>query len=94
MDGLAIAFRCEIAQADALSCKGIYMRMKALLGGLAAATLAAQPIAATASSRVAASVESENAMGGESSLLGLGVFIAVVAAFYLIASSDDEPVSA
>lgn len=75
------------------SAKGLYMRMKALLGGLAAATLVAQPIAATASSRVASSVEGENAMGGESSILGLGIFVAVVAAFYLIASSDDEPAS-
>lgn len=67
------------------------MRTKALLGGLAAATLAAQPIAATASSYAAAPVEGENAMGGEGSgLLGIGVFVAVVAAFYLIADSDDS----
>jgi hypothetical protein len=68
------------------------MRMKALLGGLAAAALAAQPISAAAVSR-AAPVEGENALGGEGGLVGLAIFAAVVAAFYFIASSDDEPAS-
>jgi hypothetical protein len=70
------------------------MRMKALLGGLAAAALAAQPISAAAISRAAPSTEGENAMGGDSGLLGIAVFVAVVAAFYLVASTDDDPVSA
>ena len=70
------------------------MRMKALLGGLAAAALAAQPISAAAVSRAAPAAEGENAMGGEGSFLGIAIFVAVVAAFYFVASSDDDPVSA
>lgn len=69
------------------------MRMKALFGGLAAAALMAQPISAATASRAASSVEGENALGGEGSFIGIAVFAAVVAAFYLIASSDDEPTS-
>ena len=72
------------------------MRIKALLGGFAAAALAAQPIAAAAVTRAAPSTEGENALGGENGgLLGIGIFIAVVAAFYFIAVQDnDEPISA
>ena len=71
------------------------MRMKALLGGLAAAALAAQPVAAAEMSRASAPAEGESAMGGEGGLIGLAVFVAVVAAFFFIASSDnDDPVSA
>jgi len=70
------------------------MRLKALLGGLAAATLAAQPLAATASFRAAAPSESENALGAESGLIGIAIFAAVVATFYVLAESNDEPVSA
>lgn len=71
------------------------MRMKALLGGLAAAALAAQPISAAAVARAAPATEGESALGGDGSLLGIGVFVALVAAFFLIAVSDnDEPISA
>lgn len=73
------------------------MRMKALLGGIAAATLAAQPVAAAAVSRDAPSTEGASALGGDGDggLIGILVFAAIVAAFYFIAQSDnDEPVSA
>lgn len=73
------------------------MRIKALFGGLAAAALAAQPISAAAVSRSAPSGDGESALGGESGLLGVLVFAALVGGFYLIGSSDDnddEPVSA
>lgn len=75
------------------------MRIKALFGGLVAATLAAQPISAAAVTRAAPSTEGANALGdGESgAFIGIAVFAALVAAFYFIASEDDgndDPVSA
>lgn len=72
------------------------MRMKALLGGFAAAALAAQPISAAAVSRAAAPSESESELGGSGALLGILVFAALVAGFLIIGESDenDEPISA
>ena len=71
------------------------MRMKALFGGLAAATLAAQPIVAAEASRPAAPVEGQSELGGDGSLIGILVFVAVVAAFYFVASEDNgDPISA
>ena len=70
------------------------MRFKAMLGGLAAATLAAQPLAAADVSRAAPTVEGESEMGGGVGLLGIAIFVAIVAAVYFIAESEDDPISA
>ncbi len=68
------------------------MRIRTALTAMAAAAVAATPLAA-AQARTSMPVEGESEMGGVSALAGVGIFIALVTAIYFIADSEDDPVS-
>lgn len=72
------------------------MRLKTILLGAAAASLASAPIVAQAASRAAAPVEGKNALGYPESATQL-IVLAVVAAAIIVGISltdgDDEPSS-
>ncbi|MBU1756962.1 MAG: hypothetical protein KJ703_08260 [Alphaproteobacteria bacterium] len=68
------------------------MRIRTALTAVAAAAVAATPLAA-AQARVSMPVEGESEMGGVSALAGVAIFAAIVAAVYFVADSEDEPVS-
>ncbi len=68
------------------------MRIRTALTAMAAAAaVAATPLAA-AQARTSMPVEGESEMGG-SAFAGIGIFVAIVAAIYFIADSEDLPVS-
>jgi hypothetical protein len=73
------------------------MVMKRVLAATAAVALAMAPTAATAQNAAPAlaveSVEGSSLAGENSALIGLGVFVVLVLAIYLIAESNDEPES-
>lgn len=68
------------------------MRIRTALTAVAAAAVAASPLAA-AQARTSMPVEGESEMGDVSPLAGVAIFVAIVAAVYFIADSEDEPVS-
>lgn len=63
------------------------MRIRTALTAVAAAAVAATPLAA-AQARTSMPVEGESELGG-SALAGVAIFVALVAAIYFIADSND-----
>lgn len=68
------------------------MRIRTALTAVAAAAVAATPLAAV-QARTSMPVEGESEMGGVSALAGVAIFAAIVAAVYFVADSEDEAVS-
>tara|TARA_R110002072_G_scaffold242564_5_gene401374 strand:- start:3071 stop:3283 length:213 start_codon:yes stop_codon:yes gene_type:complete len=69
------------------------MRIRTALTAVAAAAVAATPLAAV-QARTSMPVEGESEIGGGvSALAGVAIFAAIVAAVYFVADSEDEAVS-
>ena len=68
------------------------MRIRTALTAVAAAAVAATPLAAV-QARTSMPVEGESEMGGVSAFAGVAIFAVIVAGIYFLAESDDDPVS-